>query len=131
MKFNKVSTKDFYPILEYWWERHHFTAVSRGILPPEVFVVSKGETPIYSMFLYETNSGLCWIAWPLSNPDVSKTEKEGGLDFLIKKVSEYAKEKGFIVSFTTSPVRPVQESLKREGYQEGDVKVNHYLKILF
>ena len=130
MKLNLIRTKDFYTVLSYWWESYGFTPVGIEVLPEQVFVVSKGDTPLYSMFLYETNSKLCWVAWQLANPDTSTREREGGLDFIIKEVTRYAKEKGFTLVFTTSPVKPVQDSLLESGYVEGDLKVNQYFKIL-
>jgi urease accessory protein UreE len=130
MKLNIILTKEFYPILKYWWESHDFTPVDIDMLPEKVFVVVKDDTPIYSMFLYETNSKLCWIAWQLGNPDVSKEIKKGGLTFLIKEVTKYAEKLGYKFSFTTSPVKVIQEALMEEGYLEGDIKINHYLKII-
>lgn len=130
MKLNLIKTEEFYPVLEYWWQSHGFTPVGIEVLPQQVFVVSKGDTPIYSMFLYETNSKLCWIAWQLANPEATKEDKSGGLDFLVKEVTRYAKEKGSVLAFTTSPVKPVQDSLLGAGYVEGDLQVNQYFKVL-
>jgi hypothetical protein len=130
MKLNLLKTEEFYPVLKYWWESHKFTPVDIKVLPEQVFVASEGDTPLYSMFLYETNSRLCWIAWQLANPEATKKQKTGGLDFLIKEVTRYAKEKGFVLAFTTSPIKPVQDSLLKADYVEGDLQVNQYFKVL-
>jgi hypothetical protein len=43
-------------------------------------------------------------------------------------MEKYAREKGYYLMFTTSPVKRVQDTLLSLGYNEGDVKVSHFFK---
>lgn len=130
MELTIIKTEEFYDVLKYWWESHDFKPVDINAVPEHVFVAHNGKEPLYSMFLYETNSKLCWIGWQLANPDASKEDREGGLDFLIKQVTTYATKIGYKYCFTTSPVEVVQASLLKNGYVGADLQVNQYFKVL-
>ena len=130
MKVKNVKTNMFYPTMKAWWEGHNFPVLDRNFLPEEVFVCYNGHIAIYSICFYHTDSGLCWIGFPVSNPDVDKETKEGGFSNLLEAVSEYAKQCGYNFMFTTSPIKHVQDILVSSDFNLGDENVNHYLKIL-
>lgn len=133
---NKFKAKTFWTSLVYelladWWEGHKFPVLPLNALPKKCIIIqNQNEISTHAIFPYTTDSDICWIAYPVSNPHIDKKEKEGGLESLIKFASEYAKENKFTYAFTTSPLQKVQEALLLDGYQIGDTNVNHYLKIL-
>lgn len=129
MKVLKLNTSEFYPTMCEWWGQHGFPEVPITMLPKEVFVCynSDGE-PIYCVNVYYTDSLLCWLGWQISNKKVKN--RDGGLDFLIKEVTNYLSILGFKHIFTTSKTKPVEDSLEKSGYAIGDTGVNHYVKNL-
>jgi len=131
MKVFKYNTIEFYDTMCEWCKGHNFPEVSLSLMPKNIFVChsDKGE-PIYSICFYYTDSRLCWIGWPVSNPSANKEDKKGGLEFLINKVNKFAKDEGFKVVFTTSNTRAVESALLNSGYGVGDTEVKHYLKEL-
>ena len=130
MEVNQVETKQFYNTLKDWCSGNNFPEVSPSILPSTTFVCyNNDKKPAYSVCFYNTDSGLCWIGFPLKNPDKS-VEKEGCLEFLFKGVESYAKESGYQVMFTTSNTPPVVSRLINLGYGVADENVNQYTKIL-
>lgn len=129
MTVRKVSTEVFYPTLKEWWTEHNFPLLGLDFLPQTVFVCYSGFIATHAILFYNTDSGLCWIAFPTSNPFLESEAKDGGLETLLKGVSEYAKVNNYQYIFTTSPVEKVKEALLKTGFNLGDENVNHYLKI--
>lgn len=128
---NNVKLEEIYDTLLAWWKGHNFPALSPDFLSDEVFVCYNDDSePTYSICLYHTNSNLCWVGFPVSNPNLSKEDKEGCFDALIQAVLDYSRQAGYKFVFTTSPVKVVQDKLLNFGFDEGDVQVNHYIKKL-
>lgn len=128
-KYTKIlRTSDIYSDLTKWFEGHDFPIIDQGFLSDEIMVCFCNNVPAYTINIYHTNSELCWIAFPLSNPFLSKDEKKGGFDFLFEECIKFAKECGYKYIFTTSPVEIVQNKLIEHGFTIGDVNVNHYIK---
>ena len=131
MKVKLIKTEDFYSTMKEWCEGHEFPVISPSMLPQGTFVCENNEgQETYSVCLYNTDSGIAWLGWELSNPSLSKEEKEGCFEFLFEVVEDYAKKVGYQVLFTTSNTPPVERVLESKGFKIGDTDVNHYLKIL-
>ena len=130
MKIVKLKVEEFYPVMKHWWVNRNkkFPVVPVDMLPEEVFVCIKEDTPIYCVTIYHTNSKLCWIAWQISNPEVSEEFKEGGLTYLLDSVSNSMLSAGYKYVFTTSGTDQVIKSLLDSGFSEGDKNTNHYIK---
>lgn len=129
MEVKLIKTKDFYSTMCEWCEGHNFPVISPSILPEGTFVCYNDlGQKTYSVCFYHTNSGLAWIGWELSNPELSKEEKEGCFNFLLQVVETYAKECDYQIVFTTSNTPPVESLLLSRGFKVGDEDVKHYLK---
>ncbi len=125
------STDKYYSIAKDWWEGHQFPILPRTMLPKKVMVrYNDNNEETHMIFIYHTDSELCWIGFPVSNPLLDRESKKGGLLNLIKGTIEYCKQSGFSHIFTTSPIIPIQEKLKESGFILGDNQVNHYIKNL-
>lgn len=131
MEVKLIKTETFYEVMKSWWDGHGFSYVSPSMLPENTFVCfNNAKIPVYSMCFYNTDSNLCWIGWQLSNPHVSKEEKKGCFSFLFDEVEKYAKEVGYHCLFTTSNTPAVEEVLQNKVFKQGDINVNHYIKII-
>ena len=130
MEVRIEKTTEFYQTTSKWWGLHQFPVVHISFLPVNVFVVSNDGEDLYSCFFYHTDSALGWIAYPLSNPEIPKEKRVGAIDFLLAEIEKYAKENGYYLLFTTSPIKPIQDLLLSNGFTEGDVSVSHFFKPL-
>lgn len=130
MKIKIHQQEEVYDILTNWMRGHNFPEIAIDMLSSKIFVCYNNEIPIYAISFYDTNSRLCWIGFPLSNPYVTKKGKEGGLDELLKYVEKYAIDGHYRLMFTTSSVSIIDDVLKNNGFILGDEKVNHYIKQL-
>lgn len=131
MKVRIEKTSDYYETARSFWKKHSFPPPHISFLPVNVFVVSRDGNDLYCCFFYHTDSALAWLAYPISNPEIPKEKRVGALNFLILEMEKYAKEKGYYLMFTTSPVKPVQDTLLSLGYNEGDVSVSHFFKNIY
>lgn len=131
IRIEKIKTKDFYETMVDWCKGNNFAIISPSILPEYTFVVyNSSNIPTYSVCFYNTDSNLAWIGWELKNPTVKKQDKQNNLVSLFNHIEQYAKSQGYQLLFTTSSTKPIVDTLLGLGYKEGDVNVNHYLKIL-
>lgn len=119
----------FYPTFCEWLMDHDFPIVSADILPENVFVCHVDGLPIYAIWFYFTDSkSLAWLGWPVSNKNINHKLRDGGMDYLLEYVSNYAKKKKIKLLFTTSNTHGVVEPLLKNGFVEGDRDVSHFLK---
>jgi hypothetical protein len=126
----KHSKPSFYNTFCKWLVDHKFPVISDVILPENVFVCYVDEKPIYCIWLYFTDSKLCWIAFPASNKNIDYAYKKGGMDYLLETVLKYCKKKKILTVITTSNTKSIEDSLINSGFALGDEGVNHYLKTI-
>ncbi len=131
MKVILKLTKDIYnELIIPWSNGNNFIAPVQAMLPKYCLLNVNGDIYTHIVAFYNTDSGLAWIGWELSNPKIHKDMKEGGLENLINGAIEYAKKSGYKLLFTTSNTPPVEHALKSIGFSIGDKNVKHYLKKL-
>ncbi len=122
----KHSKEEFYDIFSAWLDNHHFPRIHKDVLPEVVFVCYKEDIPIYSCWIYRTDSKLMWLAFPASNKNVNYKKRIGGMEVLLNHIKEYAKKKGIRTLFTTSGSESIIQSLTNVGFEIGDKSVSHY-----
>jgi len=131
-KVKKHSNEDFYPEFTRLLDLHKFPRINDKVLPELAFAVyGEDDVILYSFWFYFTSSkGLAWLAFPVSNKNIPFKKREGALEFLLEHISNYAKRKGIITLITTSNTEGVIQPLLKNGFDLGDVGVNHYIKPL-
>jgi hypothetical protein len=121
----KHSKEEFYEQFCKFLDLHQFPRINKDVLPENCFVCYRDDLPIYSFWVYYTDSKLMWIAFPASNKNVNYKKRIGGMEFLLEHIKEYAKRKGIITLFTTSGTESIIETLTKSGFEIGDTNVNH------
>jgi len=129
MKVVKHSKEGFYPTYAKWLNDNGFPHISDLVLPMNVFVCYVGETPVYCIWFYHTDSKMCQVGWPAGNRNIDYNKKQGAFAFLFKEVSKYAKRKGYLRIFTTSATENVIKAMEEAGFVEGE-KCKHYYFII-
>ncbi len=117
---------EFYPTMVKWWEGHNFPPLPVVFLPEKVFIFNNGKEDTYCCTMYKTDSLLAWVAWQISNPDVKSNSNE--LKEIFITITNYAKELGYKLLFTTTKHETVIDKLLETDFNIGDNNVNHYLK---
>jgi hypothetical protein len=133
MKFTVIQElkKDFYPTYQAMCERHSFPAFAYPLLPESVFVCyNENKDVLYSIWVYNTDSGLAWMAFPVSNLEIKSEDRIGAFDFLIAEVEKWAKRQSYLFLFTTTGNKSVINALENNEFNIGDTNVDHYYKII-
>ncbi|HMC02171.1 MAG TPA: hypothetical protein VKN14_14125 [Flavobacteriaceae bacterium] len=128
-KVESFTVEAFYPIYKSWCEKRDFPI----LLPEnmeEVFICYRKNTMLYSCFVWTTKSKIGIIGFPLGNPDIPYKLREGGLSYLIEKISEGLKKRGFTKVWTTSGTPRVEEALIENEFALADPGVNVYIKMM-
>ena len=125
-----IKTKKFYATYKKWSEEKGFPVLERENLGKKVFVCYRTRTPVYCCFLWETDSKMALVGFPISNRSIPFNLREGGLEAMFGTMSEILEKKGYTKIWTTSGTKPVMEALAREGFINADKNVNVYIKML-
>lgn len=114
--------------VKHWWTERKNIDFPVEILPSAGYAALKDGDPIALLFRYDTNSSLCWAAWPVASLQVSAEERDKTLNALFVKLEQDAKDLGYKKVFTTTGIPKVAERLKKLGYWKGDDGITQYLK---
>lgn len=85
-------------------------------LLPETGVIIED---ICAIFLYETNSNLCFVESFICNPTVPVEERDDALDKVVDVLLHLAKEKGFTHIMGYTKHKKVSERAERHGFLVG------------
>ena len=80
-----------------WWESWGWDVLPEMALPTTGIIVTNEGEDIAAVFLYKTDSCVCWAEHFVVNKGASREARKGGIDFLIKTVMEEAKSQGFAI----------------------------------
>lgn len=128
MKIQLIDLELFYPIVEEWCKGNNFPIVDSGLLSDKVFVCfNDKEKPTHCISVYFTNSGICWIGFPITNPKIDIVEKKECLNYLLQSLVFMINEMGYRYIFTTSKTKTIEDKLQTLGFHIGDSNVNHYI----
>ena len=123
-------TKDFYPTYKSWSEKKEFPVVAEANLGEKIFTCYLGSTPIYCCNLYQTDSNMALVGFPLANSEVCYEKRKGGLSALFSQMSIILKSLGYTKIWTTSGTPAIMKVLEEENYLNADPNVNVYIKAL-
>lgn len=128
MKVRIEQTKEFYATAVSWWNMHDFPPPHIVFLPQKVFVVSENNNDLYAMFVYETDSGLLFIAFPIRNKKFPQNET--AFSYLLSEIEKWALKRGYSYLYTTSPISYLDKLFLSKGFVYGDKNVNQYIKVI-
>jgi hypothetical protein len=117
---------DNYDLICKWWKKRSFTCPQLEHIPPTGFIISYGAVQVCAGFLCKTDSNVA-ILWHLvSNPDCDKETRQSSIDFLIKFMTDKAKEEGFsMVCFSTN-IEKLGRRVEKLGFTKCDSNINVY-----
>lgn len=83
---------------------------------------------IAAAWLYTTNSKFAIIAWPISNKDKSKEDKDKALDLIFNKCENIAKRLGYDISVNFTNHQELFDRFEKRGYIVGDSEIINLMK---
>jgi len=117
-------SKDYGTICS-WWQKHDSYAPMPDHLPPTGIIVENAKSPICAGFLYNTDSKICVFEFVVSNPEVSKEDRDKCLKLLIETIQEIAKELEYTLIYTSINIEAYIKKLKSAGFIEVDKNQTH------
>lgn len=130
MQIVDYECEEFDPVVRKWWGQRQDLDFPLEILPPTGLMAMKEDRKVAALFIYETNSLVAILGWPISDPESSKDERDVALDMLFKAAHEKLTNRGFLKIWTTSGVPALQDRMEELGYVVGDKNINQYWKDL-
>ena len=109
-----------YDILVSWWTAHkafNSKIIEHSALPSRIFVVSKGETDLFMVPVYASDSTFCWLGWTTSNPEAKLRDKVGALDYLYEIISIVMKSLKYEHIISKANARSLQRVAERSGFE--------------
>lgn len=83
-----------------------------------------------AVWLFTSNSGMCWVEYLVGNPLISKEEKHEAISHLLSYVAEEAKKLGAKQLITSTPHPGAARAYLEAGYVAGDTNCTQYLKYI-
>lgn len=96
-----------------WFQTWGFPGHLMDILPPVGYVVEG----ICAIFLYETNSNVCFIEGLVRNPEIDEKIANECLDHIGDKIIDYARERGFKYIMSYSQYQAVADRAVKHGFK--------------
>jgi hypothetical protein len=131
MNVRPIIESDYQHLVK-WGEFWRFQYPGRDFLPDDGLgglMVCEGETLVCGGYIYDTNSGCCWMEWIMSNPAVKKNRKKY-INLLIEELSNYAKEKGYKYIFTVAKNENLQGKYIENNFIVGTKNSTEMIKLL-
>ncbi len=115
-----------YEILCTFWNAWAFSIPPKNCLPNNglggIKIIDANGTIVCAGFLYETNSGIAWLEFIISNPSVrDRTVRNDALILLISLLTIEAEEKGFSAVFASITSKSLIEKYEQVGYKKNPI----------
>ena len=125
----KVDKESMYQMYKDMCSLHEFPVLNIENID-EVFVHFKDRVITHFCFVWNTNSKMALMGFPISNLAIPSEFREGCLDNMIDGICCQLKEDGYNIAWTTSSTERVISSLEKNGFARGDEAVHTYIKSL-
>lgn len=120
MVINLIEEQD-YKTLCSWWEFWNFPKPLKDMLPNDgvggLKLTDDNGIDLIAGFLYETNSGIAWIEYIVSNPNIKdRNVRKQAKQEIVLYLSLLAKEKGFKAIFSSLKDKWLIKSFEENGF---------------
>lgn len=129
-RFRWLEYEDYDMLCE-WWEFWRWPVLEKDFLPDYGrggVLVLKDDVPICSIFLYMSNSDLCFLGWMVSNPKYREKDRYDAIAYLIDVASEEAFSQGRKYVYGVSNKKSVIERYAKSGFIAGPSNCTEMIK---
>lgn len=126
------NNKTDYATLTAWWTAHDWLVVPEHALPPLGLVVeSTAGSPIAAVFLYQTDSSICWVEWLVADPNTDKHLRDVAINIVLNDIADIARDYGYKAIFTSSAFSQLTDRLsEKHEFIVTDKNMTHLIKSL-
>lgn len=127
MQIRKFEMDKDYDDLASWWQAWKFTPLPPAFLSTNGFVAEMDGRKIGVVFVYMSDSAICWLEWLTTNPQANREERTAALDMLVQAVVSYAKDNHYLGIFTSTIHPSLKRLYPKHGFIAAETNVSHYL----
>ena len=130
--YRKINTIEDYGVLKTFWEASAMgVAPNLSALPLDGIVVEVNGEITGAIFMWLTsNSLVCFIGYPILNPEYRETNRKDILKELLNKAETIVEYQGYETIMHYSKVPVMDKFLTTNGYVNVEDNVNTYQKLL-
>lgn len=130
MEYRYYKSED-HPMIAKWWEAWGWAVLPPVALPATGIIVSNRGEDVAAVFLYKTDSCVCWAEHFVVNKAASREARKGGVDFLIKAVMDEAKMQGFMMMMSSMQHTGLISKMIEAGCDENsETNMTNLVKVL-
>lgn len=130
MKLRNFDLQQDYSIVEKWWkDRKWDTTVQKEMLSKHGWLVYNDNKNIAALWVHGScNSDICWLSWPVANPESTPEERNEALNLLLDRANLFGQAMKYKFILTTTSHPKLQDRLTNNGYFLGDKNINQYIR---
>lgn len=118
-------TEADFPMVEKWWRVHHGNDFRKGYLPKYSYVVTKNNVDSAFFGMAHMTPDICYLCYPMVNPNLLKNEREGVLDYLIECSKLWAAKTGHKIVYISIRGEKFLNRLGEAGFIEAESGNTH------
>lgn len=123
---------EFHPIVAGWWKAHEFAVIPHDALPKTGYIaVNEKREMVCAAWLYKTDSTIALINWFISDPLANKMESGIGQDLIIEKLSNDARDSGFLAAMCSIKHEKVVKRLVNHKFKITDDNATNLVRNLW
>lgn len=127
MEIKIKNIHEFYPTIVDWSKEHGFQVPTKEFYPYDIFVLNENGIDTYCVGVFVADQAALTV-FAHSNKKVERSKI--GLELLYKTIEKYVKQLGVLILLTTTDTDRIRTALDNCGWIKGDVKVDHYFKVV-
>ena len=123
-------TEEHWPVINEWCRDWSFSEIAQeGLVPSYGAIAYYGETPVYSGFVYLTDSIVAHPEWIVCNKNFTDKEvRKIAFKELFSAFESYAKDNGRSLLILSVKNQFLLKSLEEIGFNKTDVEMTNLIK---
>lgn len=115
-----------YDIVCKWWMSQNWPTVPLDHLPRTGLVVNLSGAPAAAVWIFQSDSAFCWIAFPIAGKHIRKKARARVLSELIASAKKTAKAMGYASALMSLRNGCFEKRIMEQGFVPTDRGVTHY-----
>lgn len=124
----RLYTPEDYETVCRWWTEWGWPCLPTDSLPDLGMIGLLNDEPKACAWLYQTDSSLAWVAFPISTKKLRGKQRHQVLDYMLCALCDLAKVRGFKFVNALTNSASLGARYERLGFGAFDQNITHYLK---
>lgn len=131
MIVREFNIKEDYVDVHKWFKANNWQPMAPEMYGIQGYIAVDGDTKIAASWVYrDKKCPISIMEWTVGNPDISWEKRQKGINAVIDKCLNWAKEDGAQYIFTMTKNKRFLEKLKENKFMESDSGMTHLIRRL-